>query len=118
MRTFIIIVAGLALLAICLGIGKMISGAGPPAMTTATVVFVILWFVAASVNMWAGVYRAGYSFREELPAARRGRGACEMGILLKRESVIDTDASDETRFAIRGSREQSSGTTRNDFKSP
>ena len=67
MRTFIIIVAGLALLAICLGIGKMISGAGPPAMTTATVVFVILWFVAASVNMWAGVYRAGYSFREELP---------------------------------------------------
>jgi hypothetical protein len=26
-----------------------------------------MWFGAAAVNMWVGVTRAGYSFREELP---------------------------------------------------
>ncbi len=29
-------------------------------------VFVAVWFVAASVNMWIGVAKAGYSFTEEL----------------------------------------------------
>jgi hypothetical protein len=67
MRTLIIIVGGFALLAICLGIGKWVGGAGQAAMAAATIVFVILWFVAAAANMWVGVYRAGYSFREELP---------------------------------------------------
>jgi hypothetical protein len=67
MRTLIIIAGGFALSAICLGVARWVGGAGPPAVTTATVVFVILWFVAAAVNMWIGVYRAGYSFREELP---------------------------------------------------
>jgi len=28
---------------------------------------VALWFIAAAVNMWIGVARAGYSFMEELP---------------------------------------------------
>jgi hypothetical protein len=45
-------------LAICLCIAKVIGGAGPPAMTRATVVFVILWFLASAVNLWVGVYRA------------------------------------------------------------
>jgi hypothetical protein len=36
-------------------------------MTTATVAFVAIWFVAAAVSLWLGVSRAGYSFREELP---------------------------------------------------
>jgi hypothetical protein len=30
-------------------------------------VFVVLWFIAAGVNMWIGVAKAGYSFMEELP---------------------------------------------------
>ena len=67
MRTLIIIAGGFALLAVCLGVAKWLGGAGPPTMTTATVVFVIIWVVAAAANMWVGVYRAGYSFREELP---------------------------------------------------
>lgn len=67
MRTLMIIAGGFALLAVCLGVAKWLGGAGPPAMTTATVVFAIIWFVAAAANMWGGVYRAGYSFREELP---------------------------------------------------
>lgn len=36
-------------------------------MTTATVAFVVIWFVAAAANTWIGVSQAGYSFREELP---------------------------------------------------
>jgi hypothetical protein len=32
-----------------------------------TAVFVVIWFVVAAVNMWLGVSKAGYSFREELP---------------------------------------------------
>jgi hypothetical protein len=36
-------------------------------MITATVAFVVIWFVAAAANMWIGVSQAGYSFREELP---------------------------------------------------
>ena len=36
-------------------------------MTVATAVFIAIWFVAAALNMWIGVSRAGYSFQEELP---------------------------------------------------
>ena len=36
-------------------------------MTLATAAFVAIWFVAAAMNMWIGVSRAGYSFQEELP---------------------------------------------------
>ena len=33
----------------------------------AALVFIGLWFIAAAVNMYIGVARAGYSFMEELP---------------------------------------------------
>lgn len=59
MRTLIIIAGGFALLAICLGVAMVISGVGAGALTTATVVFVTVWFVASAVNLWVGVYRAG-----------------------------------------------------------
>ena len=36
-------------------------------MITATVAFVIIWFVAAAANMWIGVSQVGYACREELP---------------------------------------------------
>ena len=29
--------------------------------------FIALWFVAAAVNLWLGVSRAGYTVMEELP---------------------------------------------------
>ena len=36
-------------------------------MKIAALVFIGLWFIAAAVNMYIGVTRAGYSFMEELP---------------------------------------------------
>jgi len=67
MRTAIIILGGFALWAACLGIAKLLASSSTSSMTTATTVFVALWFVAAAANMWIGVSQAGYSFKEELP---------------------------------------------------
>lgn len=68
MRTAIIILLGFVLWAMCLGVARLTTGAtGGPPMTLATSLFIALWFIAAAVNMWFGVTRAGYSFQEELP---------------------------------------------------
>jgi hypothetical protein len=56
---------GFALLGLCLGAGWL--AGGPAKMKMAALVFIGLWFVAAAVNMYVGVTRAGYSFMEELP---------------------------------------------------
>jgi hypothetical protein len=65
MRTVLIILAGFVFWGLCLGVWKMIGGRG--AMGAATWIFCVAWFVAAGVNMWMGVTKAGYSVREELP---------------------------------------------------
>lgn len=65
MRTAIIIAIGFTLLGVCLGIGYFAGGAAK--MKTGALIFIGLWFVAAAVNMYIGVARAGYSFMEELP---------------------------------------------------
>jgi hypothetical protein len=65
MRTLIIIGAGLALLGLCAGAGWLVGGAAK--LKVAALLFIGLWFVAAAVNMYLGVTRAGYSFMEELP---------------------------------------------------
>jgi hypothetical protein len=67
MRTAIIILAGFILWAACVGLAKMLAGSNSSSMTMATLVFVVVWFIAAAVNLWMGVSRAGYSFGEELP---------------------------------------------------
>lgn len=74
MRTAIIIIGGFLLWGICLGIAqayRRFRNSGPnfpgTTMGTATTSFIGLWFVAAGVNMWMGVTRAGYSVEEELP---------------------------------------------------
>ena len=67
MRTAIIILSGFILWGICLGAAKLLGNSTPSSMTAATVAFVILWLIAAGVNMWVGVSRAGYSVAEELP---------------------------------------------------
>ena len=67
MRTAIIIAVGFVLWAVCLGVAKLLASASTSSMITATVAFVVIWFVAAAANMWIGVSHAGYSFREELP---------------------------------------------------
>ena len=67
MRTAIIIFAGFALWAICLGVAKLAANLNASSATIATATFVVVWFIAAAVNMYIGVAKAGYSFIEELP---------------------------------------------------
>jgi hypothetical protein len=67
MRTALFLVAGLLFLTASLLLGRLFSSNYPSATVVATVVYVALWFVIASANMWVGVTRAGYSVTEELP---------------------------------------------------
>jgi hypothetical protein len=63
MHTVIILSAGVALLVACLLLGHA-WGAG---LSRGALAFIALWFVAAAINMWIGVSRAGYSVAQELP---------------------------------------------------
>jgi hypothetical protein len=65
MRTLISIGIGFALLGLCLGAGWLAGGAEK--LKLAALVFIGLWFIAAALNLYVGVARAGYSFMEELP---------------------------------------------------
>jgi len=65
MRTAIIIAIGLAVLAALVLLPRI---AGRPEWSAAGArMFIVLWLVAALVNLWIGVSRAGYTVREELP---------------------------------------------------
>jgi len=63
-HTIKVIAGGLVLLALCLLIGRWIGGS---ALANAAKVFIPLWLVAAGINMWVGVSKAGYSVAEEAP---------------------------------------------------
>jgi hypothetical protein len=67
MRTGLFLLAGFLLLAASLILGRLFSANYPSASVAATIVYVALWFAIASVNMWTGVAKAGYSVAEELP---------------------------------------------------
>ncbi len=68
MHTAKVIAGGLALLVVCLLIGRSFGGPTPAVgLATAVKVFVPLWFVAAGINMWVAVTKAGYSVADELP---------------------------------------------------
>jgi len=66
MRTGLIILGGLLAWGIFVAAAKA-SPSPPKAIGTATIAFVVGWFLVAAVNMYFGVARAGYAFREELP---------------------------------------------------
>lgn len=66
-HTVKVILAGFALLALCLLVGRFMSSAPAAGLVLASKVFVALWLVASAVNLWIGVSRAGYSVAEELP---------------------------------------------------
>lgn len=63
MRTLVIIGMGLALLAV-FAIGARLGGGS---LRGVLPWFAALWVIAAAVNMYIGIARAGYSFMEELP---------------------------------------------------
>jgi len=68
MHTVKVIAAGLVLLAVCLLIGRWVGGPAPAVgLVKAVKVFVPLWLVAAGINMWVGVSKAGYSVADEAP---------------------------------------------------
>jgi hypothetical protein len=67
MRTAILIACAILLWAICVAIAKYGWGSATGSSAPATLFFVVVWFAAASINLWLGVFRAGYAFTEELP---------------------------------------------------
>jgi apolipoprotein N-acyltransferase len=67
MRTVVIILIGLGLLAAWLLVARSVSRGRAETVRTAVLAFIAVWFVAAAVNLWIGVSQAGYSFLEELP---------------------------------------------------
>ena len=67
-HTIKVIAGGFALLAVCPLIARLISGpSSATALATGAKVFIPVWLLAAAVNMWVGVSKAGYSVAEELP---------------------------------------------------
>jgi hypothetical protein len=62
MHTIMVMAGGLLLLAACVLIGRFTGG-----MEKGALAFIPLWLVAAAVNMWIGVNRAGYSYADEFP---------------------------------------------------
>lgn len=66
MRTALIILGGLVAWGVFVAAAKASPNPGK-AIGTATIAFVVGWFFVAAVNMYFGVARAGYAFREELP---------------------------------------------------
>ena len=65
MRTLIIIVGGIVLLGLFAFAGSRFGGAA--SMVMAAKIFIPFWLIAALINMWVGVSRAGYSIGEEFP---------------------------------------------------
>jgi len=62
MHTIMVLAGGLVLLAVCLLVGRYTGSIGKGALA-----FIPLWLIAAAVNMWIGVNRAGYSYADEFP---------------------------------------------------
>ena len=67
MHTVLVLLAGFALLGLCLLIARLSAGRGPAPLRKAAAAFVPLWLIGAGINLWVGVDRAGYSVAEELP---------------------------------------------------
>lgn len=67
-HTLKVIAGGFALLALCLLIGRLVGGPGSTAgLIDGAKLFIPFWLLAAGVNMWVGVSKAGYSVAEEAP---------------------------------------------------
>jgi hypothetical protein len=67
MRTALIILGGFILWGVFIAAAWMLQRLGPTSASLATGGFIAVWFLIAAINMWVGVTRAGYTFREELP---------------------------------------------------
>jgi hypothetical protein len=67
-HTIKVIAGGLVLLGVFVLAGRLLSSGAPLAgMLTAARWFIPVWLIAAGVNLWNGVAKAGYSVAEEAP---------------------------------------------------
>lgn len=67
MHTVLVILAGFALLGLCLLAARGLRGPGAAASIAAIKAFLPLWLIGAAFNLYVGVAHAGYSVAEELP---------------------------------------------------
>jgi len=67
MRTPLFLLVGFLLLAACILLGRLFSSNYPGATSAATWIFVLLWLLISTANLWVGVAKAGYTLTEELP---------------------------------------------------
>ena len=67
MRTLLFLLVGFLLLAACMLLGRLFSSNYPGATYAATLIFVVLWLLISTANLWVGVAKAGYTLTEEFP---------------------------------------------------
>lgn len=67
MHTILVMAGGFALLGVCLLIGRIVGASPTSGSAAGALVFLPVWFIAAAINMWIGVKRAGYSVTDEAP---------------------------------------------------
>lgn len=65
MHTIMVVTAGFGLLGLCALLGRTLGGSA--GLATATLVFLPLWLIAAGINLYVGVTKAGYTVADELP---------------------------------------------------
>ena len=65
MHTIKVIAVGFLLLGVFLAFGRWLGGAH--SVASAAGYFIPVWLLAAAVNLWFGVARAGYPFLDEVP---------------------------------------------------
>jgi hypothetical protein len=67
-HTLKVIAGGFALLALLVIVGRfLIAGAPAAGMAAAARWFIPVWLVAAAINLYVGVAKAGYTLAEEAP---------------------------------------------------
>lgn len=66
MHMLMVIIGGIVLLGVFCLFGRL-WGADMSALVPAATAFIPVWFIVASVNMYIGVTRAGYTVMDELP---------------------------------------------------
>jgi hypothetical protein len=67
MHTVKVIAGGFLLLGVFLLFGRWMGGGTSSALASAARYFIPIWLVAAVVNLWFGVARAGYPIADEIP---------------------------------------------------
>lgn len=67
MHTLLVVAAGLGLLGICQFAALTLGGPNPASRALGAKVFLPLWLAGSLANLWVGITRAGYSWKEEAP---------------------------------------------------